>query len=53
VLLLPFALPWIMILPSSWIGPYVGFASILCNAVILYLLFGGLRIRKCDKWRTR
>jgi hypothetical protein len=31
----------------------VAFASTLCNALILYLLFGGLRIRKDNKRRAR
>ena len=43
ILLLPFAMPWIMILPSAWIGPFTGIAMILFNAFILYLVFGGLR----------
>ena len=43
ILLLPFAMPWIMIVPSAWVGPFTGMAMILVNALILYLAFGGLR----------
>jgi hypothetical protein len=46
LLLIPFALPWMMILPSRWIGPMTGLGSILFNALLLYLLFGGLRPKK-------
>ena len=46
ILLLPFAMPWIMWLPVGWLGPRTGFACIFLNALILYLLFGGLRARK-------
>ena len=43
IMLLPFAMPWIMWLPVEWLGPLTGFACILLNALLLYLLFGGLR----------
>jgi hypothetical protein len=43
ILLLPFAMPWIMWLPVHWLGPITGFACMGLNALILYLLFGGLR----------
>ncbi|MFC1796093.1 hypothetical protein ACFL1V_03250 [Pseudomonadota bacterium] len=43
ILLLPFAMPWIMWLPVRWLGPVTGFACVGLNAGILYLLFGGLR----------
>jgi hypothetical protein len=43
ILLLPFAMPWIMWLPVRWLGPLTGFACMGLNALILYLLFGGLR----------
>ena len=46
ILLLPFAMPWISIMPSSWLGPGAGLGSILLNALILYCVFGGLRFRK-------
>ena len=46
LLLLPFGMPWIMWLPIGWAGPLVGIACIFLNALILYLLFGGLRTRK-------
>jgi len=43
LLLLPFAMPWIMWLPVRWLGPLTGFACMGLNALILYLLFGGFR----------
>ena len=46
ILLLPFAMPWIMILPSAWVGPFTGMVMIFFNALILYLVFGGLRRAK-------
>lgn len=46
VLLLPFAMPWVMIVPESWLGPLAGVACILLNALILYFLFSGLRSAK-------
>jgi len=46
ILLLPFAMPWITILPSDWVGPFTGLAMILFNSLILYLVFGGLRRAK-------
>lgn len=46
IMLLPFAMPWIMWLPVEWLGPLTGLACILLNALILYLLFGGLRFGK-------
>jgi hypothetical protein len=46
LLLLPFAMPWIMWLPIGLAGPLVGIACIFLNALILYFLFGGLRARK-------
>lgn len=46
ILLLPFAMPWISIIPRSWLGPGAGLGSILLNALILYCVFGGLRFRK-------
>lgn len=46
ILLLPFAMPWIMWLPVNWLGPVTGFACMGLNALILYLLFGGLRAAK-------
>jgi len=44
VLLLPFAMPWISLVPNGWLGPWVAFGCILLNALILYCLFGGLRL---------
>lgn len=44
--LLPFASPWIAWLPARWLGLNSAFGCILLNALILYLVFGGLRIRR-------
>ena len=46
ILLLPFAMPWILIIPRAWLGPWVGLGCILFNAVILYCVFGGLRFAR-------
>lgn len=46
LLLLPFAMPWIMLIPNALVGPFTGMAMILFNALILYLVFGGVRIAK-------
>ena len=43
ILLLPFAMPWIMIIPGNWLGPLSGLAAILFNSLIIYCVFGGLR----------
>jgi len=45
ILLLPFAMPWVAILPTSWIGLGTGLGCILLNALILYCVFGGMRTR--------
>ncbi len=45
ILLLPFAMPWIMWLPVEWLGPLAGFGCILLNTILLYLAFGGLRLK--------
>jgi hypothetical protein len=45
ILLLPFAMPWVMWLPAAWLGPLAGFGCVAFNAVLLYALFGGLRLR--------
>lgn len=47
ILLLPLAMPWIMLVPNSWLGPFFGLGCILFNSLILYCLFGGLRFKKC------
>ena len=44
LLLLPFAMPWIMLVPDSWLGPWIGLGCIFLNSAILYCIFGGLRI---------
>jgi hypothetical protein len=46
IMLLPFAMPWIMWLPVEWLGPLTGFACILLNTLLLYLLFGGVSFGK-------
>jgi len=46
ILLLPFAMPWITIMPRSWLGLTTGLGAIGLNALILYLVFGGLRFSK-------
>ena len=43
ILLLPFAMPWISLIPSAWLGLLVAFGCVLLNALILYCVFGGLR----------
>ena len=46
ILLLPFAMPWIMLIPSAWLGLLVAVGCVLLNALILYCVFGGLRAAK-------
>jgi hypothetical protein len=46
ILLLPFAMPWISLVPGKWLGLGVGMGCIFLNALILYCLFGGLRFKK-------
>ncbi len=46
ILLIFFALPWISIPPTSWIGPGYALTCVLFNALILYCVFGGLRFRR-------
>lgn len=48
ILLLPFVMPWIMWLPVELLGPPALFGCILLNALILYLVFGGLRRRPAE-----
>jgi hypothetical protein len=43
ILLLPFAMPWVMWLPVDWLGLPAGVACVSLNAGLLYCLFGGLR----------
>ena len=49
LLLLLFALPWINIIPQSMAGPLVGIVCVFLNALILYLVFGGVHIRRHHK----
>ena len=46
ILLLPFAMPWVTMLPQRWLGPAAGILSVLLNAFIIYLVFGGLRLKR-------
>jgi hypothetical protein len=46
ILLLPFAMPWISIVPEAWLGLMAAFAGVILNALIIYLIFGGLRLRR-------
>jgi hypothetical protein len=46
ILLLPFSMPWVTLLPGAWVGPLVALGCILLNSLVLYCLFGGLRITK-------
>jgi len=46
ILLLPFAMPWVMWLPVDWLGLPAAFLCVSLNAVIVYCLFGGLCFRK-------
>ncbi len=53
ILLLPFATPWVMIMPQGWVGPLTGIGAIFLNAMILYLLFGGLRFKITEPVENR
>lgn len=44
ILLLPFAMPWVMWLPVEWLGPLSGFLCVVFNAALIYGVFGGLRL---------
>jgi len=46
ILLLPFAMPWITLLPSAWLGPWAALSCILLNSFVLYCVFGGLRMAR-------
>jgi hypothetical protein len=46
ILLLPFAMPWIVKMPVAWVGPWAGFVCVLFNTLIVYCVFGGLRLAK-------
>ena len=46
LILLLFAMPWVNIIPQTMVGPLIGIACVVFNALILYLVFGGLRFRK-------
>lgn len=46
ILLLPFAMPWISLVPGAWLGPMVAVGCVLLNSLILYCVFGGLRVAR-------
>ena len=46
IIMLPLMMPWITIMPETWVGPLAALGCILLNALILYFLFGGFRITK-------
>jgi hypothetical protein len=46
ILLLPFAMPWITLVPETWLGPLGAFVSVIFNALIVYSIFGGVRLRR-------
>ena len=46
ILLLPFAMPWVMWLPVEWLGLWAAVLCVSLNALIVYCLAGGLRFRK-------
>jgi hypothetical protein len=45
ILLLPFAMPWVMWLPVEWLGPWAAFLCVSFNAFLLYCVFGGIRFK--------
>lgn len=49
ILLLPFAVPWVYVLPAKWLGLGTGIGSILLNGLVLYCAFGGLRFRRAAR----
>lgn len=48
ILLLPFAMPWITMLPGSWLGLFGALGCFLLNGLIIYFVFGGLRLKKTN-----
>jgi hypothetical protein len=58
ILLLPFAMPWVIWLPVEWLpvewlGPWAGFLCALLNSILIYLLFGGLRWNRAQGQASR
>ena len=49
IILLIFTMPWVNFVPQHMLGLPVAFACVLFNALILYLVFGGLRLSRRDK----
>lgn len=43
ILLLVFLIPWIGMLPTSWVSPWSALGCFFLNVFILYCVFGGLR----------
>jgi hypothetical protein len=46
ILLLPFAMPWVTWLPPEWLGPGMALLCVTFNGLIVYCVFGGLRLQK-------
>jgi len=46
ILLLPFLLPWIAIVPAGALGFWGAIGIVGLNTLCVYLLFGGLRVAK-------
>ena len=46
VLIVFLAMPWISLLPSSLISPWTALGSILLNGLLIYCIFGGVRLSK-------
>ena len=42
--LVPFAMPWISLVPTEWLSLWFAFGCFLLNAFILYCVFGGVRL---------
>ncbi len=49
ILLLPFAMPWIEFMPEGWLGLPAAVGSVFVNAVLIYLVFGGLRPKRSSQ----
>ena len=46
ILLLPFTMPWVALVPDSWLGPFAGLTCILINTFTIYCVFGGVRFKR-------
>ncbi len=49
ILLLPFAMPWIMFVLNNRLELWTGPGAILLNCLLLLCLFGGLWFKRPDK----